>query len=127
MTGHHIIICVNSAMMMYIQLYKNYLRLVKLLWIYTYLVYDVHINISVLNDRTKPGFIRVRVEIPNLKAKSRGLKKIISGRKDQAQNASVTCDFEERWIFLFLFLKWIAINKYYAINLLDYFYYNYWA
>lgn len=50
----------------------------------------------VLNDRTKPGFIRVRVEIPNLKAKSRGFKKIIGGRKDQAQNASITCDFEER-------------------------------
>ena len=52
---------------------------------------------SALDERKKEGYVRIRVEIPNLKAKDQGfLKKITGGRKDEAKNAKVHCDFDEK-------------------------------
>lgn len=50
-----------------------------------------------LDERSKDGYVRVRVEIPNIKAKSKGmLSKVIGGRKDAAKNAQIQCDLQER-------------------------------
>ncbi|KAK7100183.1 uncharacterized protein [Littorina saxatilis] len=50
-----------------------------------------------LDERSKDGYVRVRVEIPNIKAKSKGmLSKVIGGRKDVAKNAQIQCDLQER-------------------------------
>ena len=47
-----------------------------------------------MDERTKDGYVRIRVEIPNLKAKGQGfLGKITGGRKDEAKNAKIECNF----------------------------------
>ncbi|PVD22795.1 hypothetical protein C0Q70_16051 [Pomacea canaliculata] len=52
-------------------------------------------------DERKAGYVRVRVEIPDLKAKGRNfMNKIIGGRRDEASNAKVECNFEERSFIL---------------------------
>jgi hypothetical protein len=50
-----------------------------------------------LDERAKNGYVRVRVEIPNLKAKNKGLLgKIGGGRKDEAKNAKIEGDFQDQ-------------------------------
>ncbi|KAK7501187.1 hypothetical protein BaRGS_00007672 [Batillaria attramentaria] len=64
---------------------------------YSLLLHFISISKGSLDERTKNGYVRVRVEIPNLKAKTRGfLGKITGGRKDEAKNAKVEADFQER-------------------------------
>ena len=66
-----------------------------------------------MDEQAKDGYVRVRVEIPNLKAKRGGF---LRKRSDKAKNADVHCDFEDRYavqlhltthpVFLLLFLRY---------------------
>lgn len=56
---------------------------------------SVHL-LSGMDERTN-GYVRVRIEIPNLKAKGRS--KFFGGRKDEAKNAKIEFNPQERSVY----------------------------
>ena len=65
--------------------------------------FKLYFYISALDENKKPGYVRVRVEIPNLKAKGgKGLlSKITGGRRDEAKNAKIDFTAQERYSIQF--------------------------
>lgn len=58
-----------------------------------------------MDEGTKSGYVRVRVQIPNLKARGKGLLRFIGGSTDEVKNAKVICDFQERLLTYDFILK----------------------